>query len=100
MKKLILILPLALGLAACNPADVIKQVQADAKLACGFVPAASMIVAIFNAGVGQSAEQIASLICQGVNNLPTARAARRGVVGAPSIVVNGQRILVQGHFER
>lgn len=100
MKHLLAVPVIALGLAACNPADVIQQVQADAKLACGFIPAAAMIVQIFEAGIGQSAEQIADAICRGVNTLPTARLARRGVAGAPSFVLNGKRILVQGHFVR
>lgn len=100
MKKLLLTIPLALGLTACNPLDVIQKIRADAIAICGFDPAFSMIEAAIRAAIGAPPGEIADAICKGVSPLQAARLARRGVAGAPSIIINGQRILVQGHFVR
>ena len=96
MKK-ILLGALALSLAACNaplsPTDpqvtsAVAEVQTTAETLCGFVPAATTIVALFSANPGvTSAFQVANIVC--------------GVVtkkGANHWEYRGVRI--KGHFTR
>jgi hypothetical protein len=60
-----------------------------------------MIEAIVRATSGLDVTTIVGYVCRAVDALPTARlATRRGAIiaGAPSFVLNGKRILVQGNF--
>jgi hypothetical protein len=101
MRKIFLVALLAVGLAACNASAFLTQVRQDAIAACHFDPAPSMVEAIIKATSGLDVTTIVGYVCRAVDALPTARpAARRGAIiaGAPSFVLNGKRILVQGTF--
>jgi hypothetical protein len=101
MRKIFFIAVLAVGLAACNTGAFLTQVRQGAIKACHFDPAVSMIEAIIKATSGLDVTTIVGYVCRSVEALPTARlAARRGAIiaGAPSFVLNGKRILVQGNF--
>jgi uncharacterized protein YceK len=104
----------ALALAGCNsvttpsvtPAVVttIADVQAIVQSACGFLPAATTIASIISANPAvATGGQIASVICQAVTNASTttksAVRAHKGV-DAPvaTVVVNGQTVVIKGHF--
>lgn len=103
MRKVLLVAALALGLAACNAGAFLQAVRDKAIQTCNFDPAPAMIEAIIKATTGLDVTTIVGYVCKAVNSLPTSRfAARRGasVVGAPSFVLNGHRILLQGNFIR
>jgi hypothetical protein len=101
MRKVLLVAALALGLAACNAGAFLQAVRNGAIQACHFDPAPSMIEAIIKATTGLDVTAIVGYVCKAVESLPTSRfAARRGasIAGAPSFVLNGHRILLQGTF--
>jgi hypothetical protein len=101
MKRLLAVGVLALALAGCNAGAFIRDVQQGAVRLCGFQPAPTMIEAIIKAISGLDVSSVVNYVCQAVNAAPTARfAARRGasIAGAPSFILNGKRILIQGTF--
>jgi hypothetical protein len=100
MKKVAAVLVVALFLAGCNATAFIQAVRQGAVQACHFDPAITMIEAIAKAVVGIDVGGAVTYICQAANSLPTAKlATRRGsIAGAPSFVLNGHRILLQGEF--
>jgi hypothetical protein len=67
LKRMVLIATLALG--GCTTAQVtsfIGQVQADAAIACKFVPTVATILAFFNAGIGATVATVTAAICAAV----------------------------------
>jgi hypothetical protein len=103
MRKVLLVAALALGLAACNAGAFLTAVRQGTIQACHFDPAISMIEAIIKATSGLDVASVVGFICRAADSLPTARlATRRGAIiaGAPSFVLNGHRILLQGSFVR
>jgi hypothetical protein len=100
MKKVALVLAVSLLLAGCNAKAFIEAVKKNAIKTCHFDPAITMIEAITKAVVGIDVGGAVTYICQAANSLPTAKlATRRGsIAGAPSFVLNGHRILLQGEF--
>jgi hypothetical protein len=117
MRKIIALVAagfLGLSVAGCNsvststvtPAVVttVADVQAIVTSVCGFVPAASTIASIITANPAvATGSQIANIVCQAVTNASTttksAVRARKGV-DAPvaTVVVNGQTVVIKGHF--
>lgn len=106
MKKFIIIAALAGSLAACatfpgtgggpapGPTDIVKQIQAIAVGACGFLPVASTVIGILNGnGAIMTAEAIAQAICGAVSG-PRARMARSS--GVPRVM----GVPVRGRFVR
>jgi hypothetical protein len=100
MKKVAAVLAVALLLAGCNANAFIQSVRKGAIQLCGFDPAITMIEAIAKAVVGIDVGGAVTYVCQAATSLPTAKlATRRGsIAGAPSFVLNGHRILLQGEF--
>lgn len=89
MKKAILasLLLGSLALAGCKSAndiatdirattatvsEKVKEVQAYAVRACGYLPYAAAIVGIFNSGFSQSVSTVGSAICDAVTTAPLA----------------------------
>jgi hypothetical protein len=86
---------LCTSLTACNPGDAaatVDAIQKAAIAACGFLPAASTVLAIITAGGSSGASDIAEAICHAV----TTPGARRG--GHPTLIINGTVIGVRGRF--
>lgn len=101
MKKVLLVGGLCLFLAACNAGAFLNAVRQGAIKACQFDPAPAMIEAIIKATTGLDVTSVVGYVCGAVRALPTAQLAlRRGAViaGAPSFILNGHRILLQGQF--
>src|SRR4051812_8835305 len=101
MKKILAVGVVALFLTGCKVNAFLQEVRQKTIELCNFDPAPSMVSAIVQAVVGIDVGGAVTLICKAANSLPTARlAARRGalIAGAPSFVVNGKQILLQGAF--
>lgn len=67
LKRMVLIAALTLG--GCTTAQVtsfIGQVQADAAIACKFIPTVATILAFFNAGIGATVASVTAAICSAV----------------------------------
>jgi hypothetical protein len=108
MKKIAFILAV-ISLAACNPQSatnaintaetvsvkVVDTVQAVALTSCAFVPTAATIAAIVSAGTTAPA-QMATAICAAITAAPKLAA----MTVTPSLVINGQTIVVEGHYIR
>lgn len=70
MKKLIVISALALGLGACSPSQVnsvtatlLHDVEQITVSLCRAVPEATAIISLVNAGIGQTANALATAFC-------------------------------------
>ena len=110
MKKYTIILVAcgALALAGCQTAGQVadqitsttqtvtakaKEVQSYAKSVCGYLPAISSVIAIFNSGYSASVQVVGDAVCGAVTNLPLADGP-----GKREPRVNG--ILIKGKFVR
>ena len=87
MKKLIIIGITCLALAGCQTAqdvattittatqttkEKVKSVQGYAVSVCGYLPAASSVIGIFNSGYGMGVAAIGGAICNAVTSIPLA----------------------------
>lgn len=69
MRKMLLIITMFVGLAGCTTTQItsfIGQVQADAAIACKFIPTVATILAFFNASIGATVSSVTAAICSAV----------------------------------
>lgn len=95
MKKLVVILALALGGCATtggggNISEQARQIQQAVKVGCSFVPTIQTIVSIINASAG-STLGIANEICAAITSVPLADGGKRKVV-VRGVPVAGRRV--------
>jgi hypothetical protein len=88
---------MAVSLTACNTSEqtaaTIDDIQKAAMTACGFLPTANTILAIFNSNPAvTTASAVATAICAAVE--------KQGGDGAWVLDVNGTKIPIQGRFIR
>lgn len=108
MKKLIIAATLTIALAGCQTAtdiattittatqstkDKVKSVQGYAVSLCGYLPAASAIVGIFNSNFSNSVSTVGTAICDAVTSITLADGP-----GDRKPRVNG--VVVTGKFVR
>jgi hypothetical protein len=102
MRKTFLAVIVAASLAGCTTTqvtDFIGQVQADAAIACKFVPTVATILAFFNAGVGATVGSVTAAICAAIPPPASARylaLPRYKTGGVPAIVGSVGQIPVIG----
>jgi hypothetical protein len=99
MKKLIVFTLAAFALMGCKSTEDIKkriaEAQATAVTICKYEPTISTITRIVTANQAATAIEIAGLICDAVNgNLPTTKLGS----SQPHVTINGEKILIEGHF--
>lgn len=96
MKKLVLLLALALGGCATglpSTEDIsarAKQIQSYTKLACSFVPTVATIAAIVSKGGSAGITEIASDICTAVTTAPLADGPGDRIPRVKGVVVKGK----------
>ncbi len=69
MRKTVMAIAMCLSLMGCTTTqitDFIGQVQADAAIACRFIPTVATVLAFFNVGIGATVASVTAAICAGV----------------------------------